>query len=368
MGPGLRRDDSCVLGRITPHPRGKLPLFCRKVSRYSGVMELAMRRRDFLGFLGAAAASPRTAFAQQQRVPTVGFVGFATPEVDNATLQPFRKAMADLGYVEGRSIIIEARSTGGDGARGLALLDEFIARPVDVLLSPGPAAARAIVRKTKIPVVAVALPAVQSDPDLFQSLARPGGSLTGFAAFGEEMSAKRIEMMREIIPGLKKLGVMHNATDPTFTAWGAQTMAEARSAGIEPVRLGLTAASPAAVAEQFKALADAGGTAMMVIRDYMTAAMQDQICGIGTDMKIAVICQQGEFARAGALFSYGADIGDLFRRAASYVDLILRGQKPAEMPIQLPTKFELIVNLKTARALGLTVPPTILVLTDEVIE
>jgi putative ABC transport system substrate-binding protein len=314
-----------------------------------------------------AAASARAALAQQ-RVPVVGFVGFATPEVDNATLVPFRKAMAELGYVEGRNIVIEARSTGGDVSRGLALIDELVARPVDVLLSPGPAAARAIVKRTDIPVVAVALPAMQSDPDLFQSLAKPGGSLTGFAAFGEEMSAKRIEMLREILPGLKKLGVMNNATDPTFSAWGTQTMNEAQMAGIEPVRLGLTAASPAVVAEQFKVLADAGGSAAIVIRDYMTAAMQNEICRIGAEMKIAVIGQQGEFARAGALFSYGADVGDLFRRAAGYVDLILKGRKPADMPIQLPIKVELVVNLKTARALGLSIPPTILVLTDEVIE
>jgi putative ABC transport system substrate-binding protein len=327
-----------------------------------------MRRREFLGILGAAAVSSKAAFAQQQRMPIVGFVGFATPEVDAATLVPFRKAIADLGYVEGRSIIIDAQSTGGDIGRGIALIEALAGRPVDVLLAPGPAAARAIVKKTSIPVVAVALPAVQSDPDLFQSLARPGGSLTGFAAFGEEMSAKRIEMLREMLPGLRKLGVMNNATDPTFSAWGAQTMQEARMAGIEPVRLGLTAASSAAVAEQFKVLVDAGGNAMIVIRDYMTAAMQNDICRMGAEMKIAVIGQQGEFARAGALFSYGADIGDLFRRAAGYVDLILKGKKPAEMPIQLPTKFELVVNLKTARALGLTVPPTILVLTDEVIE
>ena len=328
-----------------------------------------MRRREVLGILGLAAGSPKVAFAQQQRrIPIVGFVGFATPEVDAATLVPFRKAMADLGYVEGRSIIIDAQSTSGDVGRGLELIDALVGRPVDVLLSPGPAAARAIVKKTDIPVVVVALPAVQSDPDLFQSLARPGGSLTGFAAFGEEMSAKRIEMLREVVPGLKKLGVMNNATDPTFSAWGAQTMQEALRAGIEPVRLGLTAASLAAVAEQFKILADAGGKAMIVIRDYMTAAMQNEICRFGMDTKIAVIGQQGEFARAGALFSYGADIGDLFRRAAAYVDLILKGHKPAEMPIQLPTKFELIVNLKTARSLGLTIPPTILILTDEVIE
>lgn len=325
-----------------------------------------MRRREFLGILGVAAC-PKAVLAQQ-RIPIVGFVGFATSEVDAATLVPFRKAMADLGYIEGRTVIIDAQSTGGDIGRGLALIDALIARPVDVLLSPGPAAARAIVKRTNIPVVAVALPAVQSDPDLFQSLARPGGSLTGFAAFGEEMSAKRIQMLREVVPGLKTLGVMNNATDPTFSAWGTQTMQEARTAGIEPVRLGLTAASVPAVAEQFKVLADAGGNAVIVIRDYMTAAMLNEICRIGAEMKIAVIGQQGEFARAGALLSYGADIGDLFRRAAGYVDLILKGQKPAEMPIQLPTKFELIVNLKTAQALGLTIPPTILVLTDEVIE
>ena len=331
-----------------------------------------MKRRAFLGIFGAVAAWPLAARGQQEararRVPIVGFVGFATAEVDNLTLAPFRKALADLGYVEGRSIILEARSTNGDVARGHALLDEFVRLPVDVLLSPGPAAARAIVRKTKIPVVAVALPAVQSDPELFQSLARPGGSLTGFSAFGEEMSAKRIEMLKEILPGLKILGVMHNATDPTFSAWGAQTMAEAKSAGIEPVRLGLTATSSAAVAEQVDKLADSGGKAMIVIRDYMTAAMLNEICRAGVDKKIAVIGEQGEFGRAGALFSYGADINDLFRRAAGYVDLILKGQKPAEMPIQLPTKFELIVNLKTARALGLAIPATILVRTDEVIE
>jgi len=320
---------------------------------------------------GAAAAWPPAALAEQdasRHVPTVGFMGFATAEADAEALQHFRKGLNDLGYVEGRTIVIDARSANGDVARGLAIIDEFAARPVDVLLSPGPAAARAAVRKTKIPVVAVALPAVQSDPDLFQSLARPGGTLTGFAAFGEEMSSKRIQMLKEILPELRRLGVMNNATDPTFSAWGAQTMREAQSAGMEPMRLGLTAASPAAVSEQIKVLADAGGAAMVVIRDYMTSAMRDEICDAGIERKIAVVGEQAEFARAGALLSYGADIGDLFRRAAGYVDLILKGGKPAEMPIQLPTKFELVVNLKTARVLGLTMPPSILVLTDDVIE
>src|SRR5215813_7371529 len=139
---------------------------------------------------------------------------------------------------------------------------------------------------------AARLPAVQSDPELFQSLARPGGSLTGFSAFGEEMSAKRIEMLKEILPGLKKLGVMHNATDPTFSAWGEQTMVDTKKLGIEPVRAGLTAPSSAAVTAQFKKLAEAGGTAMIVIRDYMTAAMTNEICRAGLEMKIAVIGEQ----------------------------------------------------------------------------
>lgn len=303
-----------------------------------------------------------------RRVPVVGFVGFAKPSIDEATVAPFRKGLADLGYVEGRSIIVDVRSAGGDVERGQAIIDEFAAKPVDVLFVPGPAAARAVVRTTKIPVVAIALPAVQSDPELFQSLSRPGGTLTGFSAFGEEMSAKRIAMLKDIQPGLMKLGVMHNATDPTFSAWGEQTMADTKKLGIEPVRVGLSTPTLAQVTEQISKLADAGGTAMIVIRDFMTAAMLNDICRIGAEMKIAVVGEQAEFAQAGALFSYGADIVDLSRRAAGYVDLILKGQKPAEMPIQLPTKFELIVNLKTARALGLTVPPTILAFTDQTIE
>lgn len=328
-----------------------------------------MQRREFIKLAGGAAASwPLAARAQQPRIPVVGFVGFANADVDGVTVGAFRKALAGLGHVEGRTIIVNARSADGDVARGHAMIDELVALPVNVFLSPGQAAARAIVRKTDIPVVAVALPAVQSDPELFQSLARPGGTVTGFSAFGEEISAKRIEMLKEIVPGLKKLGVMHNATDPTFSAWGSQTMADARTAGIEPVRLGLSAPSADQLGEQIRKLADDGGTAMIVIRDFLTVAMMNDICRIATDLRIAVIGEHAEIARAGALFSYGADLADLFRRAAGYVDNILKGQKPAEMPIQLPTRFELVANVRVARTLGLTFPPTILVLADQLIE
>ena len=166
-----------------------------------------MKRRDFLGILAAAAAWPHRTLAQQdstRRIPIVGFVGFANPAIDDVIVMPFRKGLADLGYVEGRTIVVEVRNANGDVTRGHAIIDEFAAKSVDVLFTPGPAAARAVVRKTKIPVVAIALPAVQSDPELFRSLARPGGTLTGFSAFGEEMSAKRIEMLREILPVVER--------------------------------------------------------------------------------------------------------------------------------------------------------------------
>ncbi|MBR1152477.1 ABC transporter substrate-binding protein [Bradyrhizobium sp. JYMT SZCCT0428] len=327
-----------------------------------------MKRREFIRLVGGVAVSWPLAARAQQRIPIVGFVGFANADVDDVTVGAFRKALVGLGHVEGRTIIVNARSANGDVARGHAMIDELVALPVNVFLSPGQAAARAIVRKTNIPVVAVALPAVQSDPELFQSLARPGGTVTGFSAFGEEISAKRIEMLKEILPGLKKIGVMHNATDPTFSAWGSQTMADARSASIEPVRLGLNAPSAAQLTEQIRKLADDGGTAMIVIRDFLTVAMMDDICRIAADLRIAVIGEHAEIARAGALFSYGADLADLFRRAAGYVDNILKGQKPAEMPIQLPTRFELVANVRVARSLGLNFPPTILVLADQLIE
>lgn len=332
-----------------------------------------MRRRDFITILGGAATTwPLTVQAQQQpgnrRAPVIGFIGLASAAVDLPALVPFRQGLKELGYTEGRNITLEIRDAEGDVNRGHALIAELAALPVDVFLSPGPAMSRALVRKTSIPVVAVALPAAQSEPGLFSSLAHPGGSLTGFSAFGEEMSAKRIEMLKEVLPGLKTLGIMHNATDLSFRTWGEQTMEDARKQGIEPVELGLDPSQTAPVAAQFRKLADRGGTAMIVIRDFLTAALKHDICKAGLDGRIAIIGEYGDMAQAGALFSYGADFGDLFRRAAGYVDRILKGEKPADLPIQLPTKFELNMNLKTARALGLTIPPSLLVLADQVIE
>jgi putative ABC transport system substrate-binding protein len=209
---------------------------------------------------------------------------------------------------------------------------------------------------------------VASDPELFASLARPGGSVTGFASFGEEMSAKRIEFLREAIPGLAAIGVLHNATDPTFDAWGRLTETSARAQGLRAVAVPLASRDLAVLAAQMGALRAEGAGALVVVRDFLTSSLIEEIVAAAMAEGIAVIGDQAAYAAAGALFSYGASQTDLFRRAAGYVVRILRGEKPGELPVQLPTAIEFVVNLRTARALGLSVPHAILARADEVIE
>jgi putative ABC transport system substrate-binding protein len=306
--------------------------------------------------------------AAQRRLPVVGFVGFASEAGDRLTVEAFREGMRAQSQVEGVGWLLDHRHADGDAARGAAIIQEMIALPVAVFIVPGPAAARAIRRATTIPLVAIGLPPVQSDPDLFASLARPGGSVTGFASFGEEMSAKRIEFLRETIPALSAIGVMHNAADPTFDAWGRLSEASARAQGLRVLRLPLMQRDPVALAAGMRALRQEGAQALVVVRDFLTSSMIEDITATALAEGIAVIGDQARFAHAGALFSYGANLPDLFRRAAGYVIRILRGEKPGDLPVQLPTAIEFVVNLRTARALGLTVPHPILARADEVIE
>jgi putative ABC transport system substrate-binding protein len=306
--------------------------------------------------------------AAQRRLPVVGFVGFASVAGDRLTVEAFREGMRAQSQVEGVGWLLDNRHADGDAARGAAIIQEMIALPVAVFIVPGPAAARAVRRATTIPLVAIGLPPVQSDPDLFASLARPGGSVTGFASFGEEMSAKRIEFLRETIPALSAIGVMHNAADPTFDAWGRLSEASARAQGLRVLRLPLMQRDPVALAAGMRALRQEGAQALVVVRDFLTSSMIEDITATALAEGIAVIGDQARFAHAGALFSYGANLPDLFRRAAGYVIRILRGEKPGDLPVQLPTAIEFVVNLRTARALGLTVPHPILARADEVIE
>jgi putative ABC transport system substrate-binding protein len=237
-----------------------------------------------------------------------------------------------------------------------------------VFLAPGPAAARTLARTTRIPVVAIGLPDLQSLPGLYADLKRPGGSVTGFSAFGEEMSAKRIQLLKDVLPGLRTVGVMHNGTDPTFSTWGEQTLDGARRQGLEAIGLGLGAPTREAVAEAIGRLRAVGGTAVIVVRDFMTAKLTDDICELGAAAGIAVVGSEAWTAEAGGLLSYGPDIADVSRLAAGYVDRILKGEKPGDLPIQFATKFDFVVNLRTAQRLGLTIPRVALVRADRTIE
>ncbi len=314
------------------------------------------------------ALAPIPARAQPRRVPVVAFLGFASIEGDQLTVEAFREGMRAQGQVEGATWRFLHRHADGDAGRGGAIIRELAALPVDVFVVPGPAAARAVRRATAIPLVAVGLPPVESDPELFASLARPGGSVTGFASFGEEMAAKRIEMLREAIPGLAAIGVLHNAADPTFDAWGRLTEASAAAQGLRAVRAPIAARDPAALAAAMRGLRAEGVRAVVVVRDFLTSSLIPEIVATATAEGIAVIGDQARYAQAGALFSYGASLPDLFRRAAGYVLRILRGEKPGDLPVQLPVAVEFVVNLRAARALGLTVPHAILARAEEVIE
>jgi putative ABC transport system substrate-binding protein len=301
-------------------------------------------------------------------LPVVGFLGFASEQGDRPLLEAFRKGLGDHGYITGQTIFLEARHASGDMGLAEQFIEEMIRKPVDVFLAPGSAAARLIRRATMIPIVALGLPPTASGHDLFASLARPGGSVTGFSYFGEELSAKRIEVLREMLPNSSVVGILHNVIDPVFREWGVQTEVSARTQGLDPVRLGLRSASSQEVSELLGSLRGLGGDAVIVVSDFLTVSLRDEIIRIATEMGVAVIAEWTTFVQSGALMSYGADIPDLFRRAATYVDRIIKGEQAADLPIQLAATFELSINLKTARALNLTVPSSLVARADEVIE
>ena len=327
-----------------------------------------MNRRDLIAGLGAAAALASGRASAQAPLPIVGFLGTASAEAAQVPVEAFRRGLREVGQLEGRTIRFEARHAGGDVGKMDALIAELVALPVAVILVRGPGVAKSLRRiSTTLPIVCVgAIPG--SDPELFASIARPGGSFTGFSSLGEELSGKQIGILREALPNLKTHGIMHNGTDPTFTAWGDESETAARAQGLKPIRVRIVSTSATALAEQMKQFRADGGTAMIVVSDFMTITLQSEISRLGIALGLAVIGDQRSFAEAGMLMTYGADLPDLFRRAAGHVDRILKGTKPGDLAIQLPVKFEMALNLKTAYTLGLNIPMLVRAQADELIE
>jgi len=280
-------------------------------------------------------------------------------------VQEFRRGLLDAGYVEGRDVVIEWRSANGDCARAAELVADLVQRKVDVIVVDGTQAARAAVQATStIPIVM----ALVSDPvgsRLVANLARPGGSVTGLSMMLAELSAKRLQLLKEAIPRVGPVAVLWNPDTPSHTKAVEDLKAAAPSLAIELSFV--SARTPEEFGAAFSAMARAHAEALYVLPDAFFFSHRVTVLRLASKARLPVIGVARQFTDADALMSYGPNFGDPFRRSAVYVDKILKGAKPADLPIQQPTQFELVVNLKTAKTLGLTIPESILLQADEVI-
>jgi putative ABC transport system substrate-binding protein len=324
------------------------------------------RRAVASGLAGALMGSRLS--GQTTGLPVVCFMALATRESDALSIAAFRDGMRDLGRTEGRNYLLTEHYAQGDMARAERQLREQLTEGVSVFLAPGPAAARLIRRHAKeTPVVAVGLHPRGGQSDLFASLARPGGMVTGVSNFGEELAAKRVQLLREVMPKLARVGVLHNTTDPVFQRWGEETEREIRAQGLAAVRLGLTSTSLDAMRQTLRDAHSRGVGAVVVVRDFLTSSLYLAIATSSREIGLATIAEERRYPDAGALMSYGANDRALFRSAAGYVDKILKGAHPSDLPVEQPSKFEMVINLKAAQALGLTIPASVLIRADEVI-
>jgi putative ABC transport system substrate-binding protein len=318
-----------------------------------------MLRRRFVGTVLAATAVGASGFAARGagKPPIVGFLAGANRSVHVADMAGLRAGLAEVGLVEGESIAIEERYADGDRSRIDGLIQDLVALDTAVFLVPGLVAARAVSNLTQTPMVTVALPWSNRHPDLFKALSKPGGSITGFSLGSEGLSAKRIQLLREAMPGLASLAVLHNGADPIYGEWGIETEAAAQDQGLTALRLELHKPDPPEVERLIRQAAADGAQAIIVIRDFLTTTMTPHIVAAANAAGLATLSEQRDFCMAGGMLSYGANVPDLFRRSAAFIAKILEGANPGDLPIQLPTKFDFVVNVLTAEALGLDLPP-----------
>ena len=322
-----------------------------------------MRRRDFITFLGGAAAAwPLAARAQRPpvRMPRIGII-------DNEPVwDSFRQGLRDLGYIENRNIAIEYRSAEEKVDRLAQAARELVSVPVDVIVVTGSPATRAARQATStIPIVAIAV----GDPlraGFAASLARPGGNMTGLSAQSPDLIGKRLEILRECIPAVARVAFLWNPDNDSNLAFLDELIVAVPALGLQ-----LTSA-PIRNADEFEgafaAVLQRRPNAALVTGDPLLRRYQNRIIDFAAKNRLPAMYQEKEWVAAGGLLSYGPKFPDLFRQGALYVHKILQGAKPADLPIEQATHFELVVNLKTAKTLGLTVPPALLALADEVIE
>jgi putative ABC transport system substrate-binding protein len=324
-----------------------------------------MRRREFITLLGGAAAWPLAAHGQQpNKLPTIGYMGTTTAAGVIRWTPAFARRLRELGWVEDRTVAIEYRWGEGKTERFAEIAAEFVRLKVDVIVTSG---AGAVVAKQVTSVIPIVL-TIATDPigsGLVASLARPGGNITGMSALSSDLAGKRIELLREAIPDLRRLAILANLGNPNAVLEMGEAQTAASRLGLQVATLGLRRAEDIAGAfESIERQADA----LYVCGDPLQATHRIRINTLALGLRLPTILATRDDAEAAGLMSYGANYPDLVRRAAEYVDKILRGAKPADLPVEQPTKFELVINLTTARALGIAVPQMLLARADEVIE
>ena len=311
--------------------------------------------------------APSASQAQQRgHVPRLGYLGTSSASLESELLNAFREGLRDHGYVEGQNIVIEYRWAEGNYQRFPGLVADLVKQKVDLILTAGTPGAFAAKRATETIPIVMAVTGDAVGTGLVSSLARPGGNLTGLTTMVPDLEGKRLEILREILPKLVTVGVLLNTSNPLTAIQWEQTKTGAKALGIQLQPIDLQ--RPEDFKDAFARIARQRPDAIMMVADRFQLAHRMQILDFVAKARVPAMYPYKDFVVAGGLMSYGPSYEDLFRRSATYVDKILRGAKPSDLPIEQPTKFEFLVNLKTAKILGVPIPPSLLQRADHVFE
>lgn len=326
-----------------------------------------MRRREFIGLIGGAAAWPAVARAQQRAETVIGILSGRSAEESAAVVAAFARGLNDAGYIEGRNISFEYRWAAGRYDQLATLASELVDRPVAAIFATGGTAPALAAKKLteRIPIVFISA-ADPVRPGLVASLNRPGGNVTGVSLIGSTLEAKRFEMLHRLVPNATSIGALVNPSYPDAQLELVELKEAAQAIGLK-IRV-VNASHEDELTAAFTSLSDAKVGALLVATDVFLLSQREKIVELAARHSLPAIYGFREIAKLGGLISYGPNLADAYHSAGSYMARILKGEKPAELPVLQPTKFEFVLNLKTAKELGLEIPPNLLALTDEVIE
>jgi putative ABC transport system substrate-binding protein len=325
-----------------------------------------MNRREFITLLGSAAAAwPLAARAQQARLPTIGFLGATTPAAESQRLAAFTQRLGELGWIEGRTVAIDVRWAEGRNDRFAEIATEFVRLRVDVIVTQGTASIIAAKQATAVIPIVFAGAGDPVGAGLVASLARPAGNVTGLSSQLRDTATKRLELLRDVVPNLRRLAIMANVDNASIVLEMRELQATVPALGLDVITLEIHRGED--IAPSFDSL-QGRADALVVLAEALAMTNRVRISTLALGARLPTMHGLREYVEAGGLMSYGPSVPAQYRRAADYVDKILRGTKPGDIPVEQPSKFELIINLTTAKTLGLQIPDNLLALADEVID